>query len=325
MEKSTLPAFMAFLGLTCVAAAPAATLEVAAKIELPDCEGRIDHLAYDAVGERLFIAELGNNSVAIVDVKKGRLDRRLQGLEEPQGIAFFPELQRLYVANGGDGSIAAYDSKTFKLVNSRKLGGDADNIRIDAADKLVYVGHGEGAIAVLDASTLKPVGEIPLTGHPESFQLSPVDRHIYMNVPDLRQVVVGDLKHRRQIAAWPTKGWSANFPMAIDSTGNAVLTVFRKPAVIARYSMQGGAVTTHAEVCGDADDVFIDEKRNRVYVICGEGVVEVMKRETLERIDRVSTSPGARTGLFSAAADTLFVAARATGGKSAAIYALKPR
>jgi DNA-binding beta-propeller fold protein YncE len=324
MEKPTFRAFMAFLCLTCVVGTSAATLEVAAKIELPDGKGRIDHLAYDVERGRLFVAELGNDTVAIVDVKNGRLDRRLQGFDEPQGIAYFPELQRLYVANGGNGSIGAYDSSTFKLVTRRKPGGDADNIRVDAAGKHIYVGYGEGAIAILDASTLALVGEIPLRGHPESFQLSP-DRHLYINVPDAQQVAVAARDRRRQIAAWSTEAWNANYPMALDTAARSVLTVFRRPSIIARYSMHDGSVTAHAEVCGDADDVFVDEKRDRVYVICGEGMVDVMNRETLERTDRISTSPGARTGLFSAAADTLFVAARATGGKNAAIWALKPR
>jgi DNA-binding beta-propeller fold protein YncE len=325
MDKSVLPAFMAILGITCAASTPAAALEVATKMDLPGCKGRIDHLAYDAEGERLFVAELGNDSVAVVDVGKRKLARRVQGFEEPQGIAFLPQLQQLYVANGGDGSIAAYDSRTLERVNSRKLGGDADNIRVDAVAKRIYVGYGEGAIAILDAATLAPVGEIPLKGHPESFQLSPLGQQLFVNVPDAGHVAVGDRDSRRQLAAWPTKGWSANYPMAIDSTSESVLAVFRRPPTIARYSMRGGAVTAHAEVCGDADDVFVDEKRNLVYVICGEGAVDVLNRATLERVDRINTSPGARTGLFDAAADTLFVAAPAAAGKNAAIWILKPR
>ena len=324
MGKSTFPILMTVLGFTCAVGSPAASLEVAAKIELPDCKGRIDHLAFDAKAARLFVAELGNNSVAIVDVQRGKLDRRLRGLEEPQGLAYFPELQRLYVANGGDGSIRAYDTRTFKLVNNRKLGGDADNIRVDARSKRIYVGYGAGALAVLDASSLEPIAEIPLKGDPESFQLSPADRHVYVNVPDERQIAVADRESNRQIAVWSTKRWSANYPMAVDAAGKSVLAAFRKPPIIARYSVSEGALTAHAEICGDADDVFVDENRSRVYVICGEGVVDVLDSETFNRIDRITTSPGARTGMFSSESDTLFVAARAAGVDSATIWVLKP-
>jgi hypothetical protein len=102
----------------------------------------------------------------------------------------------------------------------------------------------------------------------------------------------------------------------------AVLAVFREPARIARFA--GGKVTADAEVCGDADDVFIDRRRNRVYVICGQGVVDVLERNTLGRLERVATAPGARTGLYSAEADRLFVAVRASSGQQAEIRVLQP-
>ena len=315
---------MALIGLAAAGSSPAATLELEARIALPDCKGRIDHLAYDSGRERLFVAELGNNSVAVVSVKQRKLERRLEGFEEPQGIAFFSALQRFYVANGGDGSIGAYDAGSLDLLSGRKLGGDADNIRIDATARRIYVGYGEGALAVLDAATLKLIADIPLKGHPESFQLYPDDARVYVNVPDAHQVAVVDINTQRQIATWPADRWGANYPMAIDAINQSVLTVFRRPAMIARYSMKDGTVKASAEISGDADDVFVDEKRSRVYVICGEGVVDVLDRASLKRIDRVTTSLGARTGLFSGDADTLFVAARAAGGDDAAIWVFKP-
>ena len=46
--------------------------------------------------------------------------------------------------------------------------------------------------------------------------------------------------------------------------------------------------------CGDADDVFWDAKRERVYVSCGEGVVDVLRRrgDTYEELARVPTAAG---------------------------------
>jgi DNA-binding beta-propeller fold protein YncE len=317
-------AILAALGaLTTASLAAGATFELQGKIPLPNCKGRIDHLAFDSERRRLFVAELGNDSVAIVDVEAHRLERRLEGLKEPQGIAYFASLQRLYIAEGGDGTVRAYDATDLKLIQSTKLAGDADNIRIDQRAKLVYVGYGDGALAILDPISLERIGNHALRAHPESFQLSS-DGLIYVNVPDAKEIAVVDRQAGRQIASWPAKNWNANYPMAIDGDGQSVLSVFRKPARIARYSITAGSILADAAVCGDADDVFIDTKRNRVYVICGEGVVDVLDRATLKRIEQFATSPGARTGLYVAAADVLFVAARAEGGKDAAVWVLKP-
>lgn len=322
MSMPVLRVSLAVTTLAVAVCAGAGSLEVAAKIPLPGGQGRMDHLACDEDAHRLFVAELGNASVAVVDLEGRRLDRRLRGFHEPQGVVFLPSLARLYVSDGGDGSVVAYDARSLRLLGRRELGGDADNIRIDPEGKRLYVGHDE-ALAVLDASSLEMVADIALGGHPEGFQLASAGA-IYVNVPAGRQVAVVDGRARRVITKWSGIS-SANYPMALEESGDSVLTVFRTPATIARYSAADGAVMRSARACEDADDLFIDAARDRLYVICGEGVVDVLDRGTLRRIDRIETVKGARTGLFSPRADTLFVAARAAAGRDAAIWVLKPR
>ena len=43
-------------------------LQLEAKIPLGDVRGRIDHMAVDLKRQRLFVAELGNDSVGVVDL-----------------------------------------------------------------------------------------------------------------------------------------------------------------------------------------------------------------------------------------------------------------
>src|SRR5258706_2205389 len=83
-------------------AAPAAAqsaLELEAKIPLGDVSGRIDHLAIDIANQRLFVAELGNDSVGVVDLAQRRVAQRLAQLREPPRVALLPALDTLWVAN----------------------------------------------------------------------------------------------------------------------------------------------------------------------------------------------------------------------------------
>ena len=57
--------------------------------------GRIDHLAYDAVRQRLFVAALGNNTVEVIDTAKGEHLRSLTGFHEPQGLATVADLNAI--------------------------------------------------------------------------------------------------------------------------------------------------------------------------------------------------------------------------------------
>jgi hypothetical protein len=106
-----------------------------------------------------------------------------------------------------------------------------------------------------------------------------------------------------------------------------VLAVFRHPAQVAVFQATDGRRLAGIETCGDADDAFVDSKRNRLYVICGEGAVDIFaaKGDTYTRVARLATSPGARTGLFVPELDRLYVAARATSAASASVWVFAPQ
>src|SRR5713226_8193491 len=53
-------------------------------IDLPRVEGRIDHLAFDAAGQRLYVAALGNNTVEVLDLKSGSHVKSVPGFREPR-------------------------------------------------------------------------------------------------------------------------------------------------------------------------------------------------------------------------------------------------
>src|SRR5437016_13961431 len=103
---------------TLVSAQTTQPLHLEKTIELPDVQGRIDHMSIDVKGHRLFIAALGNNTVEVIDLNAGKLSHTISGLEEPQGVLYSPSNERLYVANGKDGSLRIFDGTSFKLLKT---------------------------------------------------------------------------------------------------------------------------------------------------------------------------------------------------------------
>jgi len=294
------------------------------KIPLGDVKGRIDHLTIDVAHRRLFVAELGNDTVGVVDIDGRKVVRRLQGFDEPQGVAYLSQTDTLYVANGGDGVLSAFRGAQLKPVGKLDLGDDADNIRIDRDQGRLYVGTGSGELTIIDAAVFKKMGEVKLKGHPESFQLEAEGSRIYINVPDAHEVAVVDRKTNKQIGSWATAGLRSNYPMALDSKG--VLIAFRQPATLISFDAASGAVQDRMDLCGDADDVFVDARRGYIYVTCGQGAIDVLARpdDRMTRITRVDTGPGARTAVFSTELDRLFVAVRAADREGAAVWVFRP-
>jgi len=310
---------------TLLAQTTAAPLVLEAKIPLGQVSGRIDHLAVDAKRQRLFVAELGNNSLGVVDLAAGKVLRRITGLSEPQGIAYVPFTDSILVANAGDGSVRVLRGEDLTPISRLELGDDADNVRVDAAHKRVLVGYGKGALAVIDPGSLSKTADIRLKAHPEGFQIDETGTEVFVNVPGAREIVVADLA-TGSTQSLPTQGAGSNFPMAIDGEGRRVVAVFRSPPTLMALASQDGHVVAKAETCGDADDVFVDPKRRRVYVSCGEGVVDVLEpgEAGYRRVARVPTVSGARTSLFVPELDRLFVAVRAASHEPAAIWVFRP-
>jgi YVTN family beta-propeller protein len=132
-----------------------APLVLETKIPLGPVSGRIDHFAVDPGRQRLFVAELGNNSVGVIDLKQQKVLRTIGGLKEPQGVAYVRASDMLYVANAGDGSVRLFQGENFSPVGRIELGHDADNIRVDTRANTVFVGYGSGALAVIDPLSRK--------------------------------------------------------------------------------------------------------------------------------------------------------------------------
>src|SRR5690349_16633863 len=65
-------------------------------IPLENAKGRFDHFAMG--GGRLFVAALGSNAVEVINIGGRILDRTLN-VPVPQGIAFSPETNKIFVAS----------------------------------------------------------------------------------------------------------------------------------------------------------------------------------------------------------------------------------
>ncbi len=302
-------------------------LTLKGRIELPNVNGRIDHFSADLKGKRLFVAALGNQTVEVLDVQAGKHLRSISGLAEPQGLFYDPATNRLFAACAKDGAVKVFDGSTFQLQDTAKFSGDADNIRYDGRNRQVIVGYGDGALGLLD-STGKKAGEIALDAHPESFQLEKEGTRVFVNVPDRKEIEVADLAANKVLAKWPVTSALKNYPMALDEANHRLLVGCRAPARMLAIDTATGKQTASVEIVGDTDDLFYDASRKQVYVIGGQGFVDVFAQKDPDRYERVShipTASGARTGLFVPDWGKLFVAVPHRGEQRAEILVFEAR
>ena len=236
-------------------------------------------------------------------------------------VAFDKVANRLFVASGGDGTVKVLNGTSFQQAGIVKLGDDADNVRYDATRGEIIVGYGSGALAVIKSDGTN-IGQIELGAHPESFQLEKEGHRLFVNIPDKLEIAVVDLDKNSVIARWHEWKALANFPMAPDERHSRLFVGSRVPPRVLAIDTSSGKVAATADIVGDTDDTFYDAARERVYVIGGGGFVDVLDVKDpahLQRLDRIATASGARTGLFVPEWNRLFVAVPKRGAQGAEI------
>lgn len=297
-------------------------------IALPGVEGRMDHMAVDAAGQKLFIAALANNTVEVVDIAAGSHLKSLTGFREATGIASVRDAGSVAIANGQGDGLRTINADDYRVIKEIPIGDDSDNVRYDAGARTLYVGYGGGGLAAVRPADGVVSGRATLAGHPESFQLESSGPRIFVNVPTAGHIAVVDRGAMKVVATWRVTGASANFPMALDETGHRLFVGCRRPAKILTFDTSTGKETGAVDIVGDTDDLFYDSARKRLYVSGGDGFIDVLDARdpvALKPVARVPTAAGARTSLFVPDQSRLFLAVPHRGAQRAEIRVYEVR
>ena len=266
-------------------------------VPLPGVKGRFDHFASGK--GKVFVSGLGNNSVEIIDLFQGVLAHEIPNVPNPQGEAFSPEANKLFVASE-KGKLYIFDADSYKQIAAIDFDGGADNLRYDPATKRVYVGCGDGekngAIAAVDATTNKRVDEYKIGGEPESFQLEKSGPKIYVNIPDLKQIAIVN-RNTKAITRWSlTLG--QNFPMALDEADHRLFVGTREPATLSVFDTGTGKMVASVPAVQDSDDLYYSPEHKRLYMPGREGSIWVFQQKDpdhYELLAKIPTALGAGT------------------------------
>ncbi len=308
------------------------SLQLQQEIPVPNVMGRLDHMSSDSKRRLLFVSALGNNSAEVIDTFGGRVVHTItEGLSQPQGILYVPDYNKIVIANAENGKVNIYDGTTYQLRKSLDFSPDPDNIRWDAATKLVVVGYGEddGGIAFIDPQKEEQIGQVLKTGgHPESFQVEQTGGHIYVNCPDVGNSVLSIERKTGKVMKWPLKGLRGNYPMQLDEKNHRLFTVTRKPPMLVVLDTETGKEVARLRTSGDSDDLFYDASRNRIYVAGGQAsisVYDIHDPDHYSLLERIPTTIGARTAYFFASRDQLYLGIPAKEGQPSQIWAFGPQ
>lgn len=310
--KSFIEKITVFLAVvTCFNYTIAEQLSLRKIIALPDISGRIDHMAFDIDGNRLFVAASEDNKVEIIDISTSKPVDSITGLNYPQSVLYIDEFKYIVVSSSGDGTVQFYKSDSLVRFRTINLGNNADYMRYDPDLRQIFVGYGDGALAVIDASDGHVIGNIKLSGHPGSFALDRTGKQIFVNIPSSGQIAVIDRTKYVQTVAWKVKNLTGNYPLALDNNNSRLFIVFRDPAMLLVIDSNNGNEVAEINCIGDADDIFYDEANRNIYISGGDGGIDVISQDDADHytfVSRTSTAEGARTSLLVQERQSIYVA-----------------
>jgi DNA-binding beta-propeller fold protein YncE len=310
--------------------APAAELEFVQTIQLKGKAGGLDHVALDSKRDRLFVANKANNTLDVVDLKDGKLVTQKTGQTAIQGIAYVPDLDRVFVGLGSNGLCNAFDGESYKILKTVKFKDDADNVRYNPVAKVVYVAHAEKALGVIDAKTFALKADIKLPAGAESFAVETGRPRMYLVTPSPSLLVVIDTDKNEVVTTHPIKSAVGGHTVALDEANHRVFVGCHKEPMVVVIDTETGKEVTTIGIPGDNDDLFYDAKTKRLYGSCGEGALVVIGQQdadTYKILDKVETVKGARTCLYVPQTGRLYLAVPRQEGKDGPeirVYQAKP-
>ena len=336
--KYCIAALLVLNGVVLAQESSALPLKLIQKIPLPNVKGRIDHMDVDVRGKRLFVAGLENDTLEVVDLQAGKWSRSVGGVKTPQGVAYVPELNKVFVANENDDTLKVFRGDTLALAGTIRLDLGANRITYDPRSKRLYAGYGgasakkdHGEVGIIDAVSDKHLGDIQVGVRPAEILTDKSGQTLFVFDSINSKIQVIDANKRQILSSWPVSEQRPGDGAFDEATHRLFIGTRMPPAMIVIDSTSGKEVANLPTVEG-MDGVYFDASRKRIYVSGGRGfevgfvfVYQQRDADHYAQIGKIPTAAGAGTSFWSPEFDRLYVAAPASSNQDAAILIFEPQ
>lgn len=338
LRIARLASVLTILAVTSVAAQENQPLRLVQTIPLANVKGRIDHMNVDVKGKRLFVAGLENGTLEVVDLKEGKSIRSIPGFKAPQGIAYLPALNKIFVASNDDGVVRVFRGDTFELLDTIQLDLGPNRVAYDPRTNLLYVGYGgrvakkdKGEVGIIDVKTNKHVGDIDVGLRAAEILMDKSGQTLFVFDNVAAKIQVIDTKKRTMVSAWQV---SSERPGdgAFDEANHRLLIGTRMPPTLTVMDSETGKEVVSLPTVEGMDGVYYDAIHKRVYISGGRdtdvGYVFVYQQQGADhysQIGKIATRSFAGTSFWCPELNRYYVAAAANDKEEAAILVFEPQ
>src|ERR1700730_15594712 len=259
-------------------------------------EGGWDILTIDSTARRLYLSHA--TKVVVVDLEKNAVVGEIEDTPGVHGFLAVPEVQRGFSTNGKENKSSVVDLKTLRTISKIDTGESPDALVYDSKHSEVYIlNHRGNSVSVIDAKTSKVTATISLGGGPEFAAVDPAADRVYVNIEDKSEVVAIDTIKHEVVAHWPLAPGEEPSGIALDAAHHRLFSTCHNK-MLTMLDAQSGKVVGTGPIGTGVDGAAFDDATQLVFASCGEGVTNIVKEETPEKltvVQTLKTERGART------------------------------
>ena len=154
---------------------------------------------------KVYASTTGEHKVTVVDMQSLKTTAKVGPINYPDGLAYAPGPQRIFVSDEHGDADVAIDANTNSVIATIPLGGGAGNTVYDSGSGHILVAvHNKNELAAIDPATAKIVGRYPMTGigHPHGVALDIAGRMAFVAGEQNHKLALIDLTSMQVLGAY---------------------------------------------------------------------------------------------------------------------------
>ncbi len=253
--------------LSCSVYGLAAKLRQIALIDLPGSPG---FNQVTMANGQVVISRPGTNTIEIFSPVKRRVIARISQISDPRGMAVDDEAGMLYVALAGSSTIAAVDTRSWKVEKMFPLQHRPDKLLWVPQLKTLYVTSVlDRTLSAVDLETGAENAVIELNGLPQGLIYDPARRVVLVCLQDINQIAVIDGANKmagrfKLVASEPTS-------LALDEEHRRLFVAVRY--AVLEINPDTGVEVRRIPAPAGTDALVLDPGGSLLYAAAGDGSV----------------------------------------------------
>ena len=287
-------------------------LRAISQIDLPE-PGGFDHAAVHRASGRLYVAHTSNDALDVIDCIAGRFLHAIPNLAGVAGALVSDEHNLVFTSNRGENTVGLFSPPDEERLVKVPVGIRPNGLAYAPRHRLLLAANvgdpsrpGSYTVSLVEVPRRAMIADLPVPGRTRWTIYHPKLDVFFVNIADPPQIIVVEPSPPRIARAFPVPA-AGPHGLDLDLEADRLFCACDAGRLIV-LDARTGQIKAERELAGAPDVIFFNPALHHLYVAIGDpGLVEVYDTDSLDRLQTVTTEPGAHTLGFDSERSQVYV------------------